>query len=184
MSAQFRRTRRGIELTLAPGEARVLASLLTELDNLLDDGAPASDEDPLAALVGLTDQRSGAPSPPTDPALARLLPDGYLDDAEAAAELRRFTEAELRAGKRGAAQAMRTGVGGGGKLLIGEDAAQMWLGALNDLRLALGTRLGVTEEVYDEIDRMPDGDPRKPPYLLYEWLGVLQETLVRALARW
>ena len=42
--------------------------------------------------------RPAAPTP-DDPALARLLPDAYADDEEAAAEFRRFTERDLRDAK-------------------------------------------------------------------------------------
>ena len=40
----------------------------------------------------------------TIPVLARLLPDAYRDDTEAAGEFRRFTEQDLRSGKVAAAR--------------------------------------------------------------------------------
>ena len=55
-----------------------------------------------------------------------------------------------------------------------------WLRALNDLRLVLGTRLDVSEDMYErEMD--PD-DPRAPAFALYTYLGWLQEQVVEALA--
>lgn len=54
--------------------------------------------------------------------------------------------------------------------------------ALNDLRLAIGTRLDITdEEDTDLLYRLPDEDPRKPMVMAYLWLGGLQETLVETL---
>ncbi|RBL83746.1 DUF2017 domain-containing protein, partial [Streptomyces cavourensis] len=59
-----------------------------------------------------------------------------------------------------------------------------WLGALNDLRLTIGTRLEVSDEDEGEngsLYRLPDSDPRKPMVMAYLWLGALQETLVETL---
>ena len=41
---------------------------------------------------------------------------------------------------------------------LDEEQVLAWLGAINDLRLVLGTRLEVTEELYDT--GLPDDDPR------------------------
>ena len=51
------------------------------------------------------------------------------------------------------------------------------------MRLALGVRLGVTEEsdVLNE-DVQPD-DPRYAYVEVYQWLAYLQESLVNALSR-
>jgi hypothetical protein len=60
--------------------------------------------------------------------------------------------------------------------------SQQWLRTLNDLRLAIGSRLDITDE--DDTDllyRLPDEDPRKPMVMAYLWLGGLQETLVTTL---
>ena len=57
------------------------------------------------------------------------------------------------------------------------DEVQAWLGVLNDTRLVLGTRLGVTEE-----ERVLDpADPEAGAYALYQWLTWLQGDLVEAL---
>ena len=48
-----------------------------------DDGLPSADD--LAAMIGLTENHEL----PSDPALARLLPDAYSDDPEASGEFRR-----------------------------------------------------------------------------------------------
>jgi hypothetical protein len=67
-------------------------------------------------------------------------------------------------------------------LTLTADDSRRWLGALNDLRLTIGTRLEVTDDedgggLYD----LPDSDPRKPMVMAYLWLGALQETLVATL---
>ena len=63
---------------------------------------------------------------------------------------------------------------------LDEDQLAAWLGTLNDLRLVLGTRLEVTEELYEE--GMPRDDPRAPTFGLYQYLGWLEENVVAALA--
>jgi hypothetical protein len=76
-----------------PVEVDVLVAVTGDLLVLLGEQDDA-DADPLAAIVGLS---QGPVDKPDDPALARLLPDAYGDDAAAATEFRRFTEADLRA---------------------------------------------------------------------------------------
>ncbi len=176
---RFKRTRKGIEAAVEPFEAEVLTQCATELLELL--GADEDDDegaDPLAALVGLP---SGDVEAPDDPALARLLPDAYGDDdPEASREFRRYTDADLRAGKRASAgTVLATLPAEGGRLLLEQEQAQAWLACLNDLRLVLGTRLEVTEDT-DVEDYAPD-DPRRHALQVYGWLGYLQETLVECL---
>ncbi len=57
------------------------------------------------------------------------------------------------------------------------DEVHAWLGVLNDTRLVLGTRLGVTEEER-ELD---PADPEAGPYALYQWLTWVQNDLVEQL---
>ena len=107
----------------------------------------------LAALEAMV-HGPGADKPPEDPVLARLLPDGYRDDAEAAGEFRRYTEPALRSAKYQAAQEMLdTLPESGGRIQLTQDQALSWLKALNDVRLALGVRLGVTEEFEEQWGR-------------------------------
>lgn len=180
MPHRFRRTRHGFEIKLSRAEALMLRQLAEDLMQLLESTSPPAPVDPLEALVGM----SLAPMPrPEDAVLARLLPDGYTDDDAAAADFRRYTEPELRSAKRAALRAMATALGrDGGKTVLDEGTAQVWLTGINDLRLALGTRLEVTEELYEDIERMAPDDPRLPRLTVYEWLGGLEESLVRALA--
>ncbi|GAA3371987.1 DUF2017 domain-containing protein [Streptomyces sannanensis] len=185
----------GAAVALDEVEISILRSLGVQLLELIGPGqAPAMGEDPLAALFA-----EGPSEAPTDPALARLLPDAYADpDASgeqddeqraASAEFRRYTENDLRARKRDDALALVrtldslnvTGEGGAVLKLTPQDSRH-WLGALNDLRLTIGTRLEVSEdEESEDLYRLPDGDPRKPMVMAYLWLGALQETLVETL---
>ena len=70
----------------------------------------------------------------------------------------------------------------GGRVRLTEDDARAWLRALNDVRLALGVRLGVTDD-FDELPSDFDsGDPRFTYVWIYHWLAYLQESLVDALS--
>ena len=142
-----------------------------------DDGLASADD--LAAMVGLTENAEL----PADPVLARLLPDAY-DDPEASGEFRRYTEQGLRSGKVAAARTvLATLPPKGGRVRLSGPEAQAWLRALNDVRLALGVRLEVTDDFDDQITHMGPADPRAPYVGVYQWLAYLQETLVRALSR-
>jgi hypothetical protein len=140
--------------------------------------APEQDIEALAAQLGLSDA-----APPDDPALARLLPDAYRDDPQAAAEFRRYTEQGLRDAKVAAARTvLATLPPGGGRIRLTEPQSQDWLRALNDVRLALSVRLGVTDEFDDEVAQITPTDPRYAYVWVYQWLAYLQETLVEALS--
>jgi hypothetical protein len=168
----------GAAITLDEVEISILRNLAVQLLELVGPGdQPADgDDDPLAQLF-----TEGPSKPPDDPALARLFPDAY-EDSEEASEFRRFTENDLRSRKREDALAMvRLLDTGGPRLTLTAEDARHWLGALNDLRLTLGTRLEVTDDEASELYRLPDSDPRKPLVMAYLWLGGLQETLVEVL---
>jgi hypothetical protein len=174
---RFKRSGDGVTAKADELEVLVLHRCCEDLLRLLGEDEP-EDADPLAALVGLSGR---TPETPTDPALARLLPDAYGDDDPAAsADFRRYTDADLRAGKRAALRAVRDALPvGGGKVRLSRDEADAWLGALNDLRLVLGTRLEVTEDL--DADDLAEDDPRLPGLEIYGWLGWLQESLLGCL---
>ncbi|MBG0828382.1 DUF2017 domain-containing protein [Planomonospora sp. ID67723] len=153
-------------------EVTVLRSLMAQILDLIEPGSTG--DDPLERALGI-----GPSERPTDPVLARLFPSAYEDD-ESSAEFRRYTEATLRDAKRTDAQTMLDSAAPGRVELTGEQA-QAWVRALNDVRLALGTRLEVTEETHEELTAMSEEDPRYPAYLTYDWLTYLQDSLVRAL---
>ena len=179
---RFRRSRRGTDVTLDEVEAAVLRRCVEDLLVLLapDDDEPepgAGPRDPLEAMLGLP---AGEPELPRDPALARLLPDAYGDDDPAGSrDFRRYTEGDLRAGKRAHAATVLATLPGGGSTRLDRDQADAWLGTVNDLRLVLGTRLGVTEDL--DPDELDDDDPRAPALQVYAWLGYVQESLLQCL---
>lgn len=178
MVSEFRKARKGrVSLTLSSVETRLLRHLFTEMLELLGPEEPVSD-DPLMAALGIgTDTER-----PADPALARLFPDGYLDDPEAAAEFRRYTEPTLRDAKRTATRtALESIAEPGSRQLLSAEQADAWLRALNDTRLVLGERLGVTEELDELLDSLDEDDPRLALFWVYDRLTYLQETLVQSL---
>jgi Domain of unknown function (DUF2017) len=173
----------GVRAALAPAEASLLRSLVGQVITLIaPDGPPRGPtDDPLDWDV--LEAGMEHPQISDDPVLARLLPDGYRDDPEAAGEFRKYTESGLRSAKQQAAQEMLdTLPESGGKIQLTPDQAQAWLKALNDVRLALGVRLGVTEEFEEQWGRLRADDPQWAAYEVYAWLGAVQESLVQALA--
>ena len=174
----FRRSMTGrVVLRMDDVERGLLGDLV---EQLLEFVAPEDepDADPLARLVGIdpTAERSD------DPALARLFPDAYRDDEEAAGEFRRFTERSLRDTKVAHARTVQHSLSrSAGKLVLGDTEAQAWLGTLNDLRLTLGARLEVDEDSHEVYLALPDDDPAVMLFHVYDWLTFLQESLVQAL---
>ena len=145
-------------------------------DGMLDGPIDADD---LAAMIGFSENTEL----PDDPVLARLLPDGYRDDPDASGEFRRYTESGLRSGKTAAARTvLATLPPTGGRIRLSQPEAQAWLRALNDVRLALGVRLEVTDDFDEQVANMEPGDARAAYIGVYQWLAFLQETLVRALS--
>ena len=110
-----------------------------------------------------------------DPDLRRLFPAAYEDDAEAEDEYRRMTADDLLSGR---LEALRTLEETALRKHVSKEELDAWLRALNDLRLVLGTRLGVTEEVYDR--QLDPRDPRARELSLYAYLSWLQEEVVEA----
>ncbi|WP_028659073.1 DUF2017 domain-containing protein [Nocardioides insulae] len=189
--ARHRRSKRVIA-TFTGFEADLLRSLAGQLVELLRNEAAVPEErDPLEAMLDFT----GPTTEPEDPVLARLFPSAYPHDDEAAAEFRRFTEGTLRDGKARAASSIIDALEEAGlpaeldddglmiDVELPEEEAQVWLRSFTDLRLALATRLGVEEDDEARWATMPEDDPRNQAHDIYEWIGYLQETLVRALMR-
>jgi Domain of unknown function (DUF2017) len=197
---RFRRRRRGgVHAEFEPAEARLLANLAAQIAELLaDDRGAADTEDPLADLVDI----EGSGQRPEDPVLRRLLPDAYRDDEEGASDFRRFTERGLRESKTGNAHVVIQSLISGGMseaVAVGDDAepevpvqppveveldaeaAQSWLRALTDIRLALATRLGVEQDDEQRWATLSEDDPESYVHDIYDWLGYVQETLVQAL---
>ena len=116
-----------------------------------------------------------------DPVLDRLLPPGHADDAAIAADYRDMTEAGLRTGKSEDLAIVRATLPpDGGEVRLDDEQARAWLRTTNDLRLALGTRLGVTAETEPPDD--PADDEEGSQLAVYYWLTAVQGSLVDALA--
>jgi hypothetical protein len=112
-----------------------------------------------------------------DEAARRLFPPAYRDAPEEEADYQRLVHSSLASGR---VQALRTLRATAGATHLSQADADAWCGALNDLRLVLGDRLGVTEELY-ETGIEPD-HPKAYELTVYGWLTWLQGTLVDALA--
>jgi Domain of unknown function (DUF2017) len=137
-------------LDLAPDERRVVRELCEELRPLVADG---------------------------DEAVGRLFPDAYRDDPEASAEYDDLVRDSLVSGR---LRALDSVIESADASRLALAQVESWCGALNDARLVLGERLGVTEELYETgIDRR---DPRAPQLALYGWLTWLQGEFIEALA--
>jgi hypothetical protein len=113
---------------------------------------------------------------PDDPSLERLFPPAY-DDAEDEADYRRLVGDELLEGRRRALRVIEETLD---QDRLTKEQAEAWLTALNDLRLVLGTRLDVTEDML--LERLRPDDPNAFEISLYAYLSWLQEQLVEALA--
>jgi len=185
--------------TFAPFEIRLLRQFVHELVLLLQAEAGAGlaaerdeEDDEFAAITarsGLGGPAAGAPvAVPEDPVIARLFPDAYADDDESAADFRRFTQDRLVESKHESAQSVLAMLpdeveDDDVEIALDRAAAFQWLGTLNDIRLALGIRLGVAQDDDAFWDALPEDDPRGTVHQIYQWLGWMQETLVSALPR-
>jgi hypothetical protein len=194
MGSGFTRGAKGRVLgVFSPLEAELLRSLVSQVVELVRDQSPdqASSGDPLESLL---DIEGGPVTAPDDPVLARLLPDAYADDPDAAEEFRRYTERGLRdqkaeSGRRVIADLEEAGLSPDPQpesepieLDLAAEQSDAWLRCLTDVRLALATRLGVEEGDEEYWYSLPDDDPRTYMHDVYDWLGYVQETLVQALS--
>lgn len=175
-----------VDLTL--DEAHILINLVEQLLELLGEGDVNNRYDESDPLAQLMEQINAAPQEvtvPDDLVLLRLLPNAYADP-EAAADFRRYTEPTLRGKKRRALVAVRAAL----EEIVEEGRAgtvvdldgEIWLGAINDLRLALSVRLEIQPDSFEIFESLADEDPQKAIYAVYFWLGWLQENLLTLLA--
>jgi hypothetical protein len=161
--------------TLDPREAGLLRALVTQVLDMLAERREAVPEDALAELTGI---RTGPSEPPEDAVLARLLPDFHREDPDLSGALRSLREPELIEAKSHAAEVvLKTCPEDGGRVELDVDQADLWLSALNDVRLALGTTIGVT----DDMPEIPPEDESLAAHLgVYQWLTFVQDALVQA----
>jgi hypothetical protein len=150
----------GARIRLNLAESHVVEQLLDELREIVAPDALAAD----------------------DPVQQRLYPAAYQEEPDAAA-FRELTESALQAERsaraetclaevRAARSVRRT------EMVLDGDGADRWIRTLNDLRLAYGTRLDITE---DEDYQMRTDDPDAPLRARYLFLTALQDLLVGTL---
>ncbi|MBO0842899.1 MAG: DUF2017 domain-containing protein [Nocardioides sp.] len=187
----YHRRSKQVIATFSGFEADLLRSLASQLVELLRNevAAPTGSSDPLEAMLDF----SGPTTEPDDPVLKRLFPSAYHGDDEAAGEFRRYTEGTLRDGKAEAAGTIIDTLEEAGlppeltedglviDVELSADEAEAWMRSFTDIRLALATRLGVEDGDEGYWDSLADDDPTAQVYGIYQWVGVLQETLVEAL---
>src|SRR5699024_5532412 len=147
---------------------------------------PGTPQDPLQAMAWPTEGVSA----PTDPALARLLPDASEDDDELNAEFRRLTESDLRRTKvarlRTVWETLRRGEG---QLRIPVQDGMDWAAALNDVRLVISERLEITTEAEAEAIQQraagavagSEDEVRQALGMVYSALSWLQESLLQVM---
>ncbi|MET0806800.1 MAG: DUF2017 domain-containing protein [Lacisediminihabitans sp.] len=152
----FRRKGSGYEASFAPEEARLIVQLTEQIGAMLAEPGAG------------------------DAAVLRLLPDAYPDDAEAAAEFRRFTAEGLADRKVLNGQTVAATLAGAAvatsatKVRLDEQQAQAWIRAVSDIRLTIATRLGIERDDDRPIPDEPLGD-------IYDWLAFVQDSLVVAM---
>jgi hypothetical protein len=145
----FQRRGDEVRLRLDVHERLLLSDLLDELELLLDD--------------------------PDDPELRRLFPPAYSDRVDDE-QYQSLVRDQLLSGRAKALATVR-------ETLVAEtldlEQADQWLRALNDMRLVLGTRWDVTEEL--DYGRLDLDAPRGRQLAVYGYLSWLQEQMVEAL---
>jgi Domain of unknown function (DUF2017) len=128
------------------------------------------------ALYGLCDELRELIEADDD-GVARLFPPAYRDDEQASAEYDRLVRGSLTAGKLDSVRVVQETAEAE---RLDHEQLEAWCSALNDVRLVLGERLGVTEDLYET--GVDPRDPRAAQFELYTWLTWLQGSVVEALA--
>ena len=177
MTYGFQRTATGrVVLRVDDVERGLLMSVARQVMDLVQPAEVSPDQDPLAAQLGWVNGDVGISD---DPAVARLLPDAY-DDPDDARDFRRFTENDLRQSKMQHALTVVEEIERSGEK-VSVTSTDSWLRLLNDARIAIGTRIQISENNHEELAGLPDDDPRSGLFHVYDWLTFLQESLVRCM---
>jgi hypothetical protein len=112
-----------------------------------------------------------------DPALRRLFPTAYPDDAERERAYESLVRDDLLAGRLAALDTVQRTLDAD---TITREEAEQWLTTINSVRLTLGTALDVSED--DNHLDIDVGDPRQTQYVVYDLLGILLGSLVAAMS--
>ncbi len=164
MSPRFERRAEGVVVTLDSNEVELLRRIPGELQDLL--AGPSSNDDPV---------------------YKRLFPAAYLDPTEenAEQEWQELVHPELLRQRIAALELVNTTLDravterGRAEVELGPEEVEAWLSVVNDARLALGTRLGVTEAA--EAEEIDPSDPEAAAHAMYGWLTWLENDLVESL---
>lgn len=155
-----------------PLEREVLGNLTATVSEALIQRAQSAPKDELEELVGMS---SGHKEPPTDPGLARLLPDFEREeDQEFDGDnslLRSLHENDICKEKLRNLQVVNAALGptGGVYVTVEEDEVHAWLAGLNDIRLYIASA---------DMDGREDAELERDQ--LVEWLGFVQDSLLHA----
>ena len=140
-----------------------------------EDRYAAELDEHLRTLVGGLVDDLGALLETDDPRLVRLFPPPYGDDEERNAGYAVLAGAELREQRLAALDQVSEHLDA---TELDEDQLMAWMRSINDIRLVMGTMLGI-----DDDTGPPDGDEDDAAaYGVYEFFGALLETIVAALA--
>lgn len=115
--------------------------------------------------------------PQRSAAVTRLFPVAYPDDPDAESFYRLMAGEQLATRHREAMEVLAAAMA---TELLDEAQAMGLMRALNQMRLVIGTQLGI-ESDDDDLDLDPD-HPAAPMVSLYHWLGWLLELTIEALS--
>ncbi len=153
MAGPFRRRRGRFIVNLGSGERELLAELCRQSRELLEEEDPSS-----------------------DPSIARLFPAAYKDDPLRSLEFETNLGDSPRTGKLAAIETLERTVEASE---LTEEELLVWMGAVNDFRLLLGTRIDISEESTERD--YPEGDANHDAFQVYVYLTWLQDRMLRAL---
>lgn len=182
----FRRDGDHLVGDLEEAEVALLVSLVSQVDELLGGGGdPAASAGADPFLAWETEFGPGVALDRTDPVIARLFPDAYADDEAAAAEYRRYAAEDQRRARvadNRVVLAALAATGGGAELLVIKDVeVGAWLKSVNGVRLSLAVRLGIeSESDHRALEELPLRDPRMQIVAIYDWLGLMLESILDA----
>jgi hypothetical protein len=114
-----------------------------------------------------------------DAVVERLFPNAY-ESPEDESAFRDIVGDDLRRHKLDALTEVRSALGarGSATVTLSESSTTAWLTALTDMRLAIGTKLDVSEEsMSQELDH---DDATSSSMLVLHWLGWVQESILQA----
>jgi Domain of unknown function (DUF2017) len=137
----------------------------------------ANEREVLRSTVGLLRQLLTDGEERDDPALKRLFPPAYMDDTERAAEFDGMVRDDLMEGRLSAIKTVEDTIEAP---RVTEEQLTAWLSAINDARLVLGVRLGVTEE--STPSDFEDDPERSQSYALYAYLTWFEDDVIGSLS--